>query len=136
MKATSRKIANPTANPKIIRKIFVDGAGCRPDGKGSKFAWTCPETGEKHIECLDGLTNNQAEYRGLVGALDSLPLGTKAEVFSDSLLMCSQFNGEFKVNDPSLSDLLEKARAIIARNKLKITLQWIRRAQNLAGKLL
>jgi hypothetical protein len=41
--------------------IHCDGAGSRPDGKGSGFAWIQPHTGEKHVEHVDGLTNNQPD---------------------------------------------------------------------------
>jgi hypothetical protein len=46
--------------------IHCDGAGSRPDGKGSGFAWIRPHTGERYVERVDGLTNNQAEYRALI----------------------------------------------------------------------
>ena len=28
-------------------RIFTDGSGCRPDGKGSAIAWFRPDTGAK-----------------------------------------------------------------------------------------
>jgi len=64
--------------------IHCDGAGSRPDGKGSGFAWLQPRTGERHIEHVDGLTNNQAEYFALISALNSLANGSAAQVFTDS----------------------------------------------------
>lgn len=59
--------------------IYVDGAGCRPDGRGSGFAWIQPSSGEQHIEQIDGLTNNQAEYRALISALVALRAGKHGE---------------------------------------------------------
>lgn len=43
-------------------RIHVDGAGARPDGKGSGFAWIEEGTGKRHVCRQDGLTNNEAEY--------------------------------------------------------------------------
>jgi ribonuclease HI len=116
--------------------IFFDGAGCRPDGKGSGYAWLRPDTGQQHVERMDGLTNNQAEYRALVSALEQLSDGSKADMFCDSLLLESQFNGRFRIKDPDLAALLGTARELIQYKKLTINLQWIPRAKNLAGRLL
>lgn len=51
-------------------KMFFDGAGCRPNGEGSGFAWTCPDSNEKLVRRVSGLTNNQAEYRGFLALLE------------------------------------------------------------------
>ena len=116
--------------------VFVDGAGSRPDGTGSEFAWICPTTREKRIEHVPGLTNNQAEYRGFIAALTALANGACAEVFSDSEVLCCQFNGAYKVHDPALAILLLRAQSLIKEKELSVTLQWVPRARNLAGKLL
>jgi ribonuclease HI len=117
-------------------RIFCDGAGARLDGTGSGFAWLRPDTGEKHVERQDGLTNNEAEYRSLLSAAQNLTDGSQAEIFTDSELMCRQFNGTAKVLDHKLQALLSDVRTTIGRKRLSITLQWISRQQNLAGKLL
>jgi len=57
-------------------------------------------------------------------------------VFSDSLLLCCQFSGEYAVNDPNLAELLAQAQSLIKEKNLSVTLQWVPRARNLAGKLL
>src|SRR5216684_7110224 len=80
-------------------KVFIDGAGSRPDGTGSGFAWVCTTTGERKVERVPGLTNNQAEYRAFVAALTALPDVSRAEIFSDSQLLCCQFAGQYKVYD-------------------------------------
>jgi ribonuclease HI len=116
--------------------IFFDGAGCRPGGAGSGFAWCCPGTGEKHVERVDGLTNNQAEYHAFLSALQALRDGATAQLFTDSQVVCFQFNGEYKVKDPKLVELLLKAQQIIKEKQLKIAVSWVPREKNLAGKLL
>jgi ribonuclease HI len=117
-------------------KVFIDGAGSRPDGAGSGFAWICATTGERKIERVPGLTNNQAEYRAFIAALTALPGGSWAEFFSDSQLLCCQFNGQYKVKDLDLADFLAQAHSLIKEKNLIVTLQWVPRAKNTAGKLL
>ena len=117
-------------------KMFFDGAGCRPNGEGSGFAWLCPDTNERHVERVKGLTNNQAEYKGFLAALQHIREGSTVEMFSDSQLICSQFSGQYRVKDYALQELLSEVLALILNKRLKITLQWVPRAQNLAGKLL
>ena len=116
--------------------IFCDGAGYRPDGKGSGFAWVQPHTGERHVEHVDGLTNNQAEYRALISALSFIADRSAAQVFTDSQVMWSQVVGNYKVNHPELAELLFQVRDIIKRKELKVELNWIPRRENIAGKLL
>jgi len=135
MKRQTNKSNGNEGRSKLIR-IFTDGAGSRPDGKGSGFAWLREDTGEKHIQRVDGLTNNEAEYRGLRSALERLPKKSVAEIYTDSQLMCSQFNGLYKVRDPKLQDLLEEIRQLIVTKELRITLYWVPRNSNPSGKLL
>jgi len=117
-------------------RMFFDGAGCRPDGDGSGFAWICPDTGERHIERVKGLTNNQAEYKAFLAALQHAPDASSVEMFSDSQLICAQFSGQFRVKDDVLQELLFEVLALIQNKRLKVALQWVPRNRNLAGKLL
>jgi len=117
-------------------QVFVDGAGARPDGKGSGFAWLRKDTGEKKIVREDRLTNNQAEYRAILAAVEYLPEGSRAEVFSDSENTCCQLNGQRRVLDPTLGDLHARISELIERKKLAVIFRWIPRRENLAGKLI
>ena len=130
--------APPIGDQKVSDRltVFVDGAGSRPDGTGSGFAWICTTTTEKRIERVPGLTNNQAEYRAFIAALTALPGNARAQLFSDSQVLCCQFDGTYKVHDPDLSDLLSRAQSLIREKKLSVTLRWVPRARNVAGKLL
>ncbi|MGA9808259.1 MAG: RNase H family protein [Candidatus Sulfotelmatobacter sp.] len=116
--------------------MFFDGSGCRPDGEGSGFAWLRPDTGQRHVERVKGLTNNQAEYRAFLAALQNVPEGSTVEMFSDLQLLCSQFEGNYRVKDYALQELLSEVRALILNKQLKVKLQWVPRSRNLAGKLL
>ncbi len=133
MKSTQSKTSAQNVKPLTV---FFDGAGCRPNGEGSGFAWVCPETGQRHVERVKGLTNNQAEYKAFLAAVQSVPDGSTVEMFSDSELICSQFNGYYRVKDYALQGLLSEILALILNKQLKLKLQWVPRSQNLAGKLL
>ena len=49
-------------NVSEVVRIYTDGAGKRPDGNGSGFAWVREDTRERHVERIPGLSNNEAEY--------------------------------------------------------------------------
>jgi ribonuclease HI len=122
-------------NSKHLR-MFFDGAGCRPNGEGSGFAWLCPDTNQRQVVRVNGLTNNQAEYKAFLAALQHVPEDSTVEMFSDSQLVCAQFAGQYRAKDPALQALLSEAHALIRDKRLKVNLQWVFRNQNLAGKLL
>ena len=117
-------------------RIFTDGAGQRVDGKGSGFAWLREDTGERHIERVDGLSNNVAEYKGVISALQKIKPNATVEILTDSLLVVSQLRNEWRILDPTLAKLAGEVRTIAERKRLNLTLTWIPRNQNRAGKLL
>jgi ribonuclease HI len=132
-KQTESQSSQPRGKPV---RMFFDGAGCRPNGEGSGFAWLCPDTNQRQIVRVNGLTNNQAEYKAFLAALQDVPEDSTVEMFSDSQLICSQFAGQYRVKDHALQELLSEVLALILNKHLKVTLQWVPRTQNLAGKLL
>ncbi len=116
--------------------IYTDGAGAGPDGKGSAFAWVNEESGEKHIERVPGLTNNMAEYAGVISALKKLRRNSSAEVRTDSLLVVSQLRGEYRILDAKLEKLATEVKTIAEQKQLTLIFRWVPRQENLAGKLL
>jgi ribonuclease HI len=117
-------------------RIFTDGAGKRPDGSGSGFAWIREDTGLRHIEHVNGLSNNEAEYRAVISALKSVRPKSNVEILTDSLLVVSQLHGEYRILDPKLTKLAGEVKTIAEQKHLDLKLTWITRKQNLAGKLL
>ena len=118
-----------------VIQIYCDGSGKRPDGKASGFAWLREDTREKHIERVDGLTNNEAEYRAVISVLKSVRTGTHLEVLTDSLLVVSQLHGEYRIKDAKLATLAAEVQTLTQRKKLTLKVTWVPRAENLAGKL-
>jgi hypothetical protein len=68
--------------------------------------------------------------------VQNVPNNSAVEMFSDSQLICSQYEGTYRVKDPALQVLLSKVLGLIQSKKLRVKLQWIPRSRNLAGKLL
>lgn len=120
---------------KTIR-IFCDGSGQGPDGRASGFAWLRPDTRERRVERIAGMTNNEAEYRAVIAALKSMRGGTHVEIVTDSTLVVGQLRGEYRILDPKLAKLASEVKTIAEKKRLELTLTWVPRSQNLAGKLL
>ncbi|HEY6306997.1 MAG TPA: ribonuclease HI family protein [Candidatus Angelobacter sp.] len=76
-------------------------------------------------------TNNVAEYSALLAALDYAVREKYAslKVLSDSELLVKQMLGEYKVKNPALKDLYERARAL-ARRLQQFSIEHVRRERN------
>jgi ribonuclease HI len=79
----------------------------------------------RRLEFGEAMTNNEAEYRTLIAALDDLigrieqtgkdPSAFTVEIRGDSRLILTQLRGEFRVWAAHLRPLWEAARARLAR---------------------
>ena len=85
-------------------------------------------------------TNNEAEYRAVLFALERLVNVYYLEILSDSQLVVNQLNREWHIRNDNLRQLAQKIWNNIATRKAKhgckITFTWIPREQNKAGKML
>jgi ribonuclease HI len=120
---------------KTIR-VYCDGSGQGPNGTGSGIAWIREDTGEQQCERINGLTNNQAEYRAVISALRSLGVGSHAEILTDSELVSGQLTRGWRINDPELEKLVAEVRKVARARKLRFKVSWIPRGKNKADKLL
>jgi ribonuclease HI len=69
---------------------------------------------KRHGEYIGPATNNQAEYRAVIKALElahSLE-AKEIHVFTDSELVCRQIKGEYKVKNKELKPLHEKVKSL------------------------
>ena len=105
--------------------IFVDGSG-----SGHSAAHFSDD--EVYLTHQKGATNNEAEYNGVILALEHLPAGAKATIQSDSQLVVYQLNGKYRINYPHLSRKRETILAIIEKKKLDVKIEWIPRENNKA----
>ena len=110
--------------------VYVDGSG----GPNGGFGYFVKETGESFYEKKPEITNNQAEYMAIIAALKNLYY-EEITIFSDSKNTISQLNHEFAINNEKLRELAREAWTLIGKFS-KITLLWVPRKENLAGKML
>ncbi len=72
------------------------------------------ETLEEHCDYIGETTNNQAEYRAAIHALErAVALGaTSFELRTDSKLVVEQMSGNWRVKEPGIQDRFREARKI------------------------
>jgi ribonuclease HI len=82
-------------------------------------------------ESIGIATNNVAEYRGLIAALEWARAHGETEVLvrSDSLLLVQQMLGNYKVKHPGLQPLYGKAR-VLAHDVGRVRYEHVRREAN------
>ena len=100
------------------------GYGVRIEGPGGALV-------EEFGDSIGVATNNVAEYRGLIAALEwARARGHRAlHVRSDSLLLVQQMRGNFKVKHPGLQPLYAKA-SILSHDIGRVTFEHVGRALN------
>ena len=112
--------------------IFVDGSG----GSNGGYGFFVKETGESFYEKKPEITNNQAEYMAIISALKKfVDSDNEIIIYSDSKNTVNQLNHEFAINNEKLRDLARESWVIIGKFS-NLSIVWIPRKENLAGKML
>ncbi len=112
--------------------VYVDGSG----GPNGGYGFFVKETGESFYEKVPDVTNNQAEYMAIISALDKfVESDEEVTIYSDSKNTVNQLNHEFAINNEVLRELARTAWKIIGRFS-KLSIVWVPRKENLAGKML
>jgi probable phosphoglycerate mutase len=113
---------------------YIDG-GARgnpgPAGFGVRIEDADGSLIEEFAESIGVATNNVAEYRALLAALEwAKRMGRdQLHVRSDSLLLVQQMLGNYKVKNAGLQPLHAKAR-VLAREIGRVTFEHVGRALN------
>lgn len=113
---------------------YIDG-GARgnpgPAGYGVRIERPDGTLVEEFCESIGVATNNVAEYRALIAALEWARHhgDTDVRVRSDSLLLVQQMLGHYKVKHPGLQPLHAKAR-LLAHQVGRVTFEHVGRASN------
>ena len=113
---------------------YIDG-GARgnpgPAGYGVRIEDADGTLVEEFSEAIGTATNNVAEYRGLLAALEwAKRHGYRTlHVRSDSLLLVQQMLGNFKVKNPGLQPLHARAR-LLAHEIGDVRFEHVGRAKN------
>ena len=124
--------------------IYCDGASRSNPGEASYGVSI--NLNNKEIDTLKeyiGIaTNNVAEYRGLIAALEYCVKNNinDVEIYLDSLLVVQQVNKEFKVKSKKLGDLYSYSLTLIEKikniNVTHIRREYNKRADELANEAL
>ncbi len=120
--------------------IFTDGAARGNPGPAAIGAVIRDETGNvlgTVSRCLGTTTNNQAEYRAIVAALETaINLGAKqVQLYSDSKLVVEQICGRYKIKNTALRPLYQEIVKLVGPlESFKIT--YIPREKNTAADAL
>jgi probable phosphoglycerate mutase len=121
----------PVLEPAVI---YIDG-GARgnpgPAGYGVRVEQPNGSLIEEFAAPIGIATNNVAEYRGLLAALEwALARGYReVHVRSDSLLLVQQMRGRFKVKNAGLQPLHAQAR-MLAQRIGRVTFEHVGRSLN------
>ena len=124
--------------------IYCDGASRSNPGEASYGVSI--NLNNKEIDTLKeyiGIaTNNVAEYKGLIAALEYCVKNNinDVEIYLDSLLVVQQVNKEFKVKSKKLGDLYSYSLTLIEKikniNVIHIRREYNKRADELANEAL
>lgn len=115
--------------------VFTDGGSrkLKEAACAAYFLHPCGEhAGPKaHGRYLGQATNNEAEYSGLILALEIALAGgvKKLQVFADSLLIVNQVNGEWALKKEELRPYWTKA-TLLAEELDSFSISWVPREEN------
>ena len=110
-------------------KIITDGSG-----KGHSVA-LFPKN-EKYFTYQKGATSNEAEYNGIIVALNYLPENSKAIIQTDSRLVVGQLSKGWRINYAHLYRKVVKIKKLISSKNLDVEFKWIPRGRNTADRAL
>ena len=128
--------------------IFTDGAS-RGNPGPSAIAFVIYDSAEtvtlcKHNETIGRATNNIAEYRAVIKALEAAKKYTrwKVYVYSDSTLVVNQMKGLWKIKKKHIKDLFDEVKRreapfkSVTYNHLKRTHKIMQEVDALANQAL
>ena len=115
-------------------RIYVDGAARGNPGPAAIGATVKDEQGRlitSISQRIGATTNNQAEYRAIIAALQkAIELGARhVEVNSDSELVVKQINGGYRVKKAALKPLYQRVKQLTSQLD-GCTINHIPRQQN------
>lgn len=122
--------------------IYTDGGARGNPGPAGIGIVICSTGGKckKFSQYIGKTTNNQAEYRALIFALEKAKKlnPQKITCYLDSELVCRQLNGFYKIKNKALKPLFQKVEALASQfqdvNFLSIPREKNRQADKLVNK--
>jgi len=119
---------------KSVLEIFTDGASRGNPGPASIGVVFRPKGGPEvaqHYEAIGRATNNVAEYRAVVSALEHCQRWKvrKVHLFMDSELIVRQLHGTYRVKSPDLRPLYQQV-IFLSRDLEEFKVRHVKRAEN------
>lgn len=121
-------------------KIYTDGGSRGNPGSAAYGVYITDTQGNKIIgfgKTLGVTTNNVAEYTAVIAAMewvynhrDNFSQQLHINIFMDSLLVCSQVTGKWKVKSESIGNLLVNLREKQKQLQATVTYTHIPREKN------
>jgi ribonuclease HI len=113
---------------------YIDGAARGNPGPAGAGVFVPAAGGQGAVELFEGLgraTNNEAEYRALLLALDHARErgATEVTIFSDSELLVQQILGRYRVRADNLKPLFSEA-LVRAKAFRRFAISHVRRENN------
>ncbi len=125
----------PKTQPRKINHytIFIDGASRGNPGNAGIGVVIIGENQQiTEIKKFVGKkTNNQAEYLALITALETFrsPQNISLNIYTDSQLLANQINNLWKVRNPGITRLFQKAKKLL-ENFYSVKITHIPREKN------
>lgn len=117
--------------------VFIDGAAAGNPGPAGIGVVIVGDNGAPLLQCAESIgtaTNNVAEYRALLRALEILPnLDVQLDsvtICSDSQLLVQQLTGSYRVRTQHLLSLWEEARRRLQELQVPVRIEHIPREAN------
>lgn len=119
-----------------VYKVYTDGGSRGNPGPAAYgFVVLAPDGSvvAEQARYIGITTNNQAEYQGIVAALDylqTLPLESPVVCKLDSQLVVRQINGVYKMKNADLKPWLDKVKQLVQALRVPVTFFDIPREHN------
>ncbi len=112
--------------------IYTDGSGKGAYGYVIMSEDNLETLNSKYAQSETSITNNQAEYMGVLFAL--MNTNQDCTIISDSQLVVNQLNHEWAIKNDDLRKLAQEVWELCKNRKIEF--KWVHREKNKAGKLL
>jgi len=130
-----------------VNRLVINTDGVAEPNPGSAAIGATIKDGQGRLittisQPIGHATNNQAEYRAIIAALESaISLGAgQVDIRSDSELVVRQINGRYRVKNAALKPLYQEVKRLQSRFEgftiTHVPRQQNREADSLAGKAL
>jgi len=88
----------------------------------------------RHERSAEARSQNEAEAKAILIAINDLPSSIIVQLYSDSQLIIRGLTGKYDIKAPHLDYLIREIQRVVQAKNLFIQFNWIPRERNLAGQ--